>query len=170
MYGCSHFVFFSLYQKSTGGFIRKKMCYRIFCILRTRGWPYQHADQFGITGAFFNRMNLFNLNPIRGRTFSDGEDLPGAPKLAVINEKMWRERLNGDANLTEKKLILNGEAYSVIGVVTASFKHPLDPDVEVWLPVANFPGNTNQRNERFLFAMGHLKPYAPIACMIRTYA
>ena len=118
-----------------------------------------------VRGAFVsaNYFRFFNLNPISGRTFSDGEDLPGAPKLAVINEKMWRERLNGDANLTEKKLILNGEAYSVIGVVTASFKHPLDPDVEVWLPVANFPGNTNQRNERFLFAMGHLKPDATIA-------
>ncbi|HSQ20106.1 MAG TPA: ABC transporter permease, partial [Blastocatellia bacterium] len=114
-----------------------------------------------VRGAFVaaNYFNFFNLNPLVGRTFVDGEDEPGGPKIAVVNEKMWRERLNGDRNLEGKKLILNGEAYSVIGVVTASFKHPLDQDVEVWMPVVNYPGNTNQRNGgRFLVAMGHLKP------------
>ncbi|HEU5238911.1 MAG TPA: ABC transporter permease [Pyrinomonadaceae bacterium] len=113
-----------------------------------------------VRGSFVsaNYFRFFNLNPIIGRTFSDGEDRPGGPRLAVINEKMWRERLNGDTRLADKTLILNGEPYSVIGVVTSSFKNPFDPDVELWMPVANFPGNTNQRDGRFLLAMGHLKP------------
>jgi len=114
-----------------------------------------------VRGAFVsaNYFKFFNLNPLVGRTFVDGEDQPGGAKLAIVNEKMWRERLNGDRNLEGKKLILNGETYSVIGVVTTNFKHPLDPDVELWMPVVNYPGNTNQRDGgRFLFAMGHLKP------------
>ena len=121
-----------------------------------------------VRGAFVsaNYFRFFNLNPIIGRAFVDGEDLPGAPKQAVINEKMWRQRLNGDGNISQKKLILNGEPYDVIGVVPASFKHPLDQEVEVWLPVANFPGITNQRNERFLFALGHLKPGVPLATAV----
>src|SRR5262245_9624268 len=118
-----------------------------------------------VRGAFVsaNYFRFFNLNPIIGRTFVDGEDRQGAPKLAVINEKMWRERLNADPNLNDKKLILNGEPYSVIGVVNASFKHPLDPDVELWMPVANFPGNANERAGRFLFVMGHLKLGATVS-------
>jgi len=118
-----------------------------------------------VRGAFVsaNYFRFFNLNPIIGRTFADGEDRQGAPKLAVVNEKMWRERLNGDPNLGNKKLILNGEPYNVIGVVTASFKHPYDPDVEVWMPVANFPGNKNERDGRFLFVMGHTKPGVTVA-------
>ncbi|HMG76362.1 MAG TPA: ABC transporter permease [Pyrinomonadaceae bacterium] len=112
-----------------------------------------------VRGAFVsaNYFKVFNLNPIAGRTFADGEDRPGGAKIAVVNEKMWRERLNGDPNVGSKKLILNGEPYSVIGVVSESFKHPLDPDVEVWMPMPNFPGNTGQRDARFLFALGHLK-------------
>ena len=100
-----------------------------------------------VRGAFVtaNFFKVFNLNPLIGRTFAEGEDRQGAAKLAVVNEKMWRERLNSDRNLDAKKLILNGEPYSVIGVVTASFKQPFDPDVEVWMPVANYPGNTGQR-------------------------
>jgi len=105
-----------------------------------------------------NFFKVFNLNPVVGRTFVDGEDRQGAAKLAVVNEKMWRERLNSDKNVEAKKLILNGEPYSVIGVVPESFKQPFDPDVEVWMPAGNFPGNTGQREARFLFGMGHLKP------------
>ena len=104
-----------------------------------------------------NFFKFFNLTPIAGRVFVEGEDQQGAPKQAVVNEKMWRERLNGDPNLESKKLILNGEPYSVIGVVPASFKEPMDPDVEVWMPQAYFPGTSGLRESRSLFAMGHLK-------------
>src|ERR1041384_988197 len=114
-----------------------------------------------VRGAFVsaNYFRFFNLVPLVGRVFVDGEDQMGGPRIAVVNEKTWRERLNGDRNLEGKKLILNGEPYSVVGVITANFKHPFDPDVEVWMPVSNYPGNTNQRDGgRFLIAMGHLKP------------
>src|SRR5262245_53952531 len=64
-----------------------------------------------VRGAFVsaNFFKFFNLTPIVGRTFVDGEDRQGGEKLAVVNEKMWQERLNGDSNLASKKLILNGE-------------------------------------------------------------
>src|SRR5215510_12029184 len=70
-----------------------------------------------IRGAFVssNFFQFFNLTPIAGRTFGPGEDKPGAPKNVVVNEKMWRERLNGASDLSSKKLILNGEPYNVIG-------------------------------------------------------
>jgi len=113
-----------------------------------------------IRGSFVssNYFEFFNLKPIIGRTFLAGEDKQGAEKLVVVNEKMWRERLNGDPNLEGKKLILNNEPYTVIGVVTSSFKQPLDQDVEAWMPLAYFPGNTGERDARFLMAMAHLKP------------
>ncbi|HKR59810.1 MAG TPA: ABC transporter permease [Pyrinomonadaceae bacterium] len=118
-----------------------------------------------VRGSFVtaNYFKVFNLNPVVGRTFVEGEDRQGAAKLAVVNEKMWRERLNSEKNLDATKLILNGEPYSVIGVVTESFKQPFDPDVEVWMPVGNFPGNQGQREARFLFGMGHLKPGVSLA-------
>lgn len=114
-----------------------------------------------VRGAFVsaNYFKVFNLTPLTGRTFVDGEDREGGPKIAVVNEKMWRERLNSDRNLEAKRLILNGEPYTVVGVVTEKFKQPFDPDVEVWMPMSNFPGgNTANRDARFLFALGHLKP------------
>jgi putative ABC transport system permease protein len=120
-----------------------------------------------IRGAFVsaNFFQFFNLKPVLGRTFVAGEDRKGAEKLVVVNEKMWRERLSSDTNLSNKKLILNGEPYSVIGVVTETFKQPLDPDVEAWMPMSSFPGfpaNPAQHDARFLLVMGHLKPGASL--------
>jgi putative ABC transport system permease protein len=112
-----------------------------------------------IRGAFVtaNYFQFFNLVPTIGRTFSEGEDKQGAPKNVVVNEKLWRERLKGDSNIADMKLILNGEVYSVIGVVSSEFKQPFDSDVEAWMPLAYYPGNNGQRAARFLFAMGRLK-------------
>jgi putative ABC transport system permease protein len=118
-----------------------------------------------VRGAFVtaNFFKVFNLPPLNGRTFADGEDRQGSEKLAVVNEKMWQERLNSDRNLAGKKLILNGEPYSVIGVVSSSFKQPFDPDVEVWMPASSYPGNTGKREWRQLFGMGHLRPDASLS-------
>jgi putative ABC transport system permease protein len=118
----------------------------------------ERPDRVRGTFVSANFFKVFNINPVVGRTFVDGEDRQGAAKLVVVNEKMWRERLASDRNVEAKRLILNGEPYSVIGVVPESFKNPFDPDVEVWMPVGNFPGNTASREARFLFGIGHLKP------------
>jgi putative ABC transport system permease protein len=113
-----------------------------------------------VRGAYVtaNFFQVFNLKPVTGRTFAPGEDRPGVEKVVVVNEKIWRERLGGDPNLTGKKLILNGEPFSVIGVAPPGFRQPQDADVEVWMGAAAYPGNTAQRDFRFLFGIGHLKP------------
>jgi len=112
-----------------------------------------------IRGAFVssNFFEFFHVTPIVGRTFAPGEDKQGAPKNVVVNEKMWRERLNSAADLSSKKLILNGEAYSVIGVVTQNFIEPFDPEVEAWMPLAYYPSNSGKRDARFAAGMGRLK-------------
>ncbi|HEY9436563.1 MAG TPA: ABC transporter permease [Blastocatellia bacterium] len=118
-----------------------------------------------VRGAYVaaNFFQVFNLSPVVGRTFAAGEDRPGAEKVVVVNEKIWRERLGGDPNLKGKKLILNGEPFSVIGVVSANFKQPLDSEVEVWMGAVAYPGNTAQRDFRLLLGIGHLKPGAGLA-------
>jgi putative ABC transport system permease protein len=113
-----------------------------------------------LRGAFVstNFFKVFQLTPILGRTLVAGEDQPDAAKVVVVNEKLWRERLNGATDLSEQKLILNGEPYNVVGVVSSNFKNPFDPEVAVWISMANYPGVTMKRDSRFLVPLGHLKP------------
>lgn len=105
-----------------------------------------------------NIFQVFNIKPVVGRLFAPGEDQPGAEKVVIVNEKIWQQRLGGDQNLTGKKLILNGEPFSVIGVVPSSFKQPFDAEVEIWMGAATHPGYMAQRKARFLYGLGHLKP------------
>jgi putative ABC transport system permease protein len=118
-----------------------------------------------VRGAYVaaNFFQVFDLKPVVGRTFAPGEDGRDAEKVVVVNEKLWRERLGGDPNLTGKKLILNGAPFSVIGVVPANFRQPFDSDVEVWMGAAAFPGDTAKRDFRLLLGIGHLKPGAVLA-------
>jgi putative ABC transport system permease protein len=113
-----------------------------------------------VRGAFVtaNFFEVFNLSPTAGRTFARGEDQPGAERVVVVNEGFWRRRLNSDPELAGRKVILNGEPYSVVGVVPASFRHPMDAEVEVWTTVQRFPSYEARRDARFLFGIGHLKP------------
>lgn len=117
-----------------------------------------------VTGAFVSAdfFKIFNVTPVLGRTYAEGEDRRGAEKLTVINERMWRERFNGDPAVIGKTLLLNGDPYTVIGVIPSTFRHPFDPTVQVWLPMPNYPGSTDERSSRFLFALGHLKPNASV--------
>jgi putative ABC transport system permease protein len=118
-----------------------------------------------VRGAYVpaNFFQVFDLKPLIGRTFAPGEDRQGAERVVVVNENVWQQRLGSEPNLTGKKLILNGEPYSVIGVVTAQFKQPFDPEVEVWITAPNFIGNAARRDTRFLFGIGHLKPDVSLA-------
>src|SRR4029434_7521790 len=43
------------------------------------------------------------------------------------------------------------------------FKQPLDTEVEVWMGAESYPGNTAQRDFRFLLGVGHLKPGVDVA-------
>ncbi|MCA1615407.1 MAG: ABC transporter permease, partial [Acidobacteria bacterium] len=113
-----------------------------------------------VRGAFVtaNFFEVFNLLPAAGRTFARGEDQPGAERVVVVNEGFWRRHLHSDPKLAGRSVILNGEPYSVIGIVPGSFRHPLDQEVEIWTTVQRFPGYAAQRDARFLFGIGHLKP------------
>src|SRR5262245_35657608 len=119
-----------------------------------------------VRGAFVsaNFFETFKIAPLIGRTFAQGEDGAGAERVVVISQNLWESRLNSDPNLDGKTLILNDYAHRVIGVVPASFRHPLDEEVELWTPGLHTyqPGARPDPTARYLTAMGYLKPGTPL--------
>jgi putative ABC transport system permease protein len=108
-----------------------------------------------VRGAFVaaNFFNVFRITPIVGRSFAAGEDRAGAARVALVGERLWHERLNGDPNLDKARLTFNGESHQIIGVVSGSFKQPYDSEVEVWLPPTSIPTTLDWP---FFYALGHL--------------
>jgi len=108
-------------------------------------------------------FKVFNLEATLGRTFAKGEDQPGGERVVVVSEGLWQRRLNSDPKLDGKTLILNGEPYSVIGVLPQKFQPPLDPDIEVWMPAPRYPGFQPSRAARYLWGVGRIKSGVSLA-------
>ncbi len=63
-----------------------------------------------------NLFDLLGVKPIIGRTFVPDEDKPGT-KVALLNETLWKRRFGSDPGVIGRALSLNGEPYTVVGVL-----------------------------------------------------
>jgi len=104
-----------------------------------------------VSSAFFE---VFGATPSMGRTFTPEEDRQGAPKLAVISYGLWKRRWGGEANIIGRPITLNGEPYTLIGVLGETF-HSYPP-ADVWIPLQADPASTNQGH--YLNVAAILKP------------
>ena len=87
-------------------------------------------------------FNVFGFHPLAGRTFSDAEDLPDGPRVAVISYGFWQSRFGGDRQMVGRTIPLNGEPYVVIGIMPQGFH--TDPEQDVWIPLQADPHSTNR--------------------------
>lgn len=118
-----------------------------------------NADPEQIQGARIsaNAFTLLGAKPALGRLFSAEEDGPGAPERPlVISDATWRNRFGADSGAVGRVMTLNGEPWTVIGVMPRDFFIPGNP-AEVWMPLG--AGNAvTDRGNRFLRVLGRLKP------------
>jgi putative ABC transport system permease protein len=93
-----------------------------------------------------------------GRPFLADEDRPGKDHELILSDGVWRTQFDGDPAVLGKTLKFNGEAYTVIGVMPASFNFYFAP-AQLWIPTA-LPKSPDAHS---LFAIGRLKPNATLA-------
>jgi len=70
-----------------------------------------------------------------GRLLQPADERPGADHVAVLTEPFWIRRFGGDTTMIGRAIRLNGEEYTVVGVLAAGFALPIG-DVEFVLPFA----------------------------------
>ena len=70
-----------------------------------------------VTAGMFSTLRL---RPVLGRPFTAEEDKPGAERVVLLGEGFWTRRFGRDPNVLGKHLALNGESYTVIGVLPSS--------------------------------------------------
>jgi putative ABC transport system permease protein len=80
--------------------------------LTGQGDPARIGAAF-VTGNFFKTLGR---SLILGRPFSETEDKPGAPAVAILGERLWRTRFHADPQIVGTHLILSGTSFQVIGV------------------------------------------------------
>jgi putative ABC transport system permease protein len=103
-----------------------------------------------------NFFNVLGVQPILGRTFQTDEDKQGGPKVTILTYGLWQRRFGGDAGIVGRALTINGESYTVIGVLPQTFQFALRPN-DLWLP---YQPTQNQLTRRFMHGtnlIGRLK-------------
>ncbi|MGH9868106.1 MAG: ABC transporter permease [Candidatus Polarisedimenticolia bacterium] len=108
-------------------------CARSQSILRGSGEPARLETALVSSELF----TLLGVAPVRGRLFGPGDERPGAPQVAIIGESLWRGRLGGDPQILGRPLVLDGESWTVVGVLPDTFRFP-DAGIQVWMPLGLF--------------------------------
>ena len=84
-------------------------------------------------------MKMLDAKPLLGRGLQSADDVPGAPRVIVLSEAMWRHVFAADPHIVGRSVKVNGEWASVVGVMPASFRF-YDGGTEAWLPLRLTPG------------------------------
>jgi putative ABC transport system permease protein len=88
-------------------------------------------------------FELLGVSPLAGRTFTQTD----APNVAVVSEGFWRRRFAAKTTLDNPKIVLDGEAYTVIGIMRAVFQFPYrSVPADIWIPTD--PPRTENRFQR----------------------
>jgi predicted permease len=80
-------------------------------------------------------MSLLGVNPVVGRVFTEKEDVPNAEKTIVLGHGLWRRAFGGDPSIVGRRITVDGEPRTVLGVMPASFDIP-GRRIEAWVPLA----------------------------------
>ncbi len=116
------------------------------------------------TGAYITDelFKIIGVSPVLGRDFTANDNKIGAPKTAILGDKIWRRDFNADPNIVGQSVTINGKAATIIGVMPPGFEFPFSE--ELWTPLYNEWPPT-PRGELFLGAnsrapavLGRLKP------------
>lgn len=107
----------------------------------------------------FTTANLFNLlgvTPLLGRDLARADDEPGAPKVMLISERLWRKTFGGNPGVVGRDVRLDGAPHTIIGVMPEGFRFPSQTDL--WVPMASVFRLNDNRSWRADQAIARLKP------------
>ncbi len=79
-------------------------------------------------------LNLFGVQPILGRIFRDEDSRPGAAPVVLLGNDVWHKLFIADPAIVGKTLTIRGQAFTILGVMPASFSFRFGDPLQVWTP------------------------------------
>ena len=114
-----------------------------------------------VSGDYF-RVN--GVPAALGRAFGRDEDEPGKNRVVVISDGLWRRVYGADRAAVGKTIQLNGEGYTILGVMPPDFRAFFSRDADIWTPLALAASQFNPSNytNEWLNLTARLKPGVPL--------
>ena len=118
--------------------------------------PAERLGGLRVSGGLFETLGA---HAAVGRTLAPADDTPGHEKVAVLTHGLWQRRFGGDPAVVGRPLTLNGEPFTVVGVMERDFFFPVRL-AEIAIPLApdRDPWRQNRKSTNFLRAVGRARP------------
>lgn len=91
----------------------------------------EYLTEGGVSSNFFQ---VLGVAPVLGRTFAPGEDQEGHDHVVVLSDAFWKSHFASDPNVLGRPVKINGNLYTVIGVMPSSF-HLANFSAKLWIPL-----------------------------------
>ena len=116
----------------------------------------EHLRGLQLTARMFQ---VLGVSPALGRTFNEDEDQAGHERVVVLSHRLWQRRFAGDPGVIGRQVALDGEGYTVIGVMPPDFRFApfWATNAELWSPL-NLAARANDRGGQSLRVFARLKP------------
>ncbi|MGC1483957.1 MAG: ABC transporter permease [Candidatus Acidiferrum sp.] len=111
-----------------------------------------------------NLLPMLGVQPLLGRLFVIGEDQKGAEHEVILSYRLWQRRFASDRNVLGQSITLNGELFTIVGVMPREFKFApfWATRAELWVPDA-FGDRIHDRGGNSLRIFARLKPEVSLA-------
>jgi len=127
--------------------------------------PYSSANFEGPSGPVAvpwvqgadNFFQVFRVAPYLGRTYASGEDQPGKNDIAVLSYELWQQYFGTQANAVGQTIKLDGVPYTVIGVLPAGFRYPINMRGAIYTPLHMPKAIAETRGSHWFPTIGRLK-------------
>ncbi|HEV2836016.1 MAG TPA: ABC transporter permease, partial [Pyrinomonadaceae bacterium] len=126
-------------------------------IILTSGDEPERVQSAGVSPEFFP---LFRTAPISGRALQAADMQKDAELAIVISHALWQRRFGGATDVVNRKITLNSQSATIIGIMPAGFNFP--GQCEVWVPFA-LDVTGEPRDNRYVNVVARLKPGVSIA-------
>jgi predicted permease len=87
-------------------------------------------------------FRTLGVEPRAGRAFTERDQQPGAAKVVILSDDLWRTRFHADPNIVGKAIRAGGEMHTVAGIMPRGFVFPSNPGIGVlWMPLVRGPAS-----------------------------
>ncbi|SEG30968.1 duplicated orphan permease [Bryocella elongata] len=105
-----------------------------------------------------NFFTVFGVKPLLGRTYLPGEDQPGRDDVAVLSYEVWQREFSSQTDVVGKVVRLDGKPFTILGVMPAGFRFPLQTIHAIYIPLHADPFYISCRACHWMETVGLLKP------------
>ena len=116
------------------------------------------AERLQAMRASASLFSMLGASAALGRTLLPEDEAGAGARVAVLTQGLWMRRFGGRADVLGTPLLLNGDAYEIVGVLPGAFIMPVrDAELVVPFPMESDPRRT-LRDSGFLRVIGRLRP------------